>query len=144
MAHEELFLQMAVCEVRIHEGQPCLAHWEAQSRLGGAIGLYSNNREEFIAHGLEWLAGFADEVARVRAEIEENKVGDDGDDGEDSEGVGYSEYRALGLPNHAEAIEMEFRRLLDIAPAIDRERFAELLGEDWDERHEQEEEDGNE
>lgn len=140
MAHEELFLQMAVCEVKKTQSDPHLASLEAQSRLGGGIGMMSHTREEFIEYGLEWLDGFSEQVAEVRAEIEEGRAGEEEpDDGE--ENVGCSENQELGLPTYAEALESEFQRLLALTPEVDREQFAALLGEDWDERHHQEEED---
>lgn len=139
MAHEELFLQMAVCEVKKPQSDPHLAGLEAQSTLGGGIGMMSHTREEFIENGLEWLDGFSERVAEVRAAIEERRAGDEEPDDEE-ENTGSSEYQELGLPTYAEALEAEFRRLLSLAPEVDRERFAALLGEDWDERHCQEDE----
>lgn len=134
MAHEELFLQMAVCEVKKPQSDPHLASLEAQSMLGGGIGMMSHTREEFIEYGFEWLDGFSEQVAEVRAEIEEGRAGEEEpDDGE--ENVGCSEYQELGLPTYAEALESEFQRLLALTPEVDREQFAALLGEDWDERH---------
>lgn len=140
MAYEELFLQMAVCEVNNDQCQPHLACLEAQAMLGGAIGMASDTREEFIQRGLEWLDGFGGQVAEVRAEIEERRAGQEEHDDEE-ESAGRTEYQELGLPTYSEALEAEFRRLLALAPEVDRERFAVLLGEDWDERHCQEDED---
>lgn len=133
MAHEELFFQMAVCEIKNRQQQPDLAALEAQSMLGGGIGLYSNSRDEFIKHGLEWLDSFSDHVAEARTEIVEQRMGMvDGQEENSAEGEVEHDYP----PSHAEVREGEFRRLLSIVPEVDREHFAEILGMDWDERHE--------
>lgn len=137
MSHESEFAQMAWSETTTHESDVFLAGVEVRGMLSGHIGQLADTKEEYLAEGLRWLDDFKSSVADARERIAERNadcVAEESDE-DDNEDEG---------ENHLtkdQIVEGEFKYLLSVLGEVDRKVFSEILAEDWDERHEDEEND---
>lgn len=88
---------------------------EAAGKVFGAIGMHSDDCDSFIKAGVAFLNGFKDSADQAIEDIKQNEFVD-------------------------EELIAKIELLIDEVKEVDVEIFKQLLKEDWEERHEDENE----